>query len=92
MSNDIMTSLQLSCDTIVMSVYDRIHKLPAVEELVLHPVLPCVYEDKVRGPPWDSSPLFILAARGRGEEGEGNEVEGGRGGRREGNEVEGGGA
>ena len=45
-----------------------IHKLPAVEEFILHLVLPHVRESEVRGPPWNVIPRLLLAGEGGGEE------------------------
>jgi len=60
-----------------------IHKLPAVEELILHLILPHICEGEVRGSPWNVIPQLLLAVGGRG--GRGKKRKKGRrgGGRRE---------
>ena len=47
-----------------------IHKLPAVEELILHLILPHICEGEVRGSPWNVIPQLLLAVGGRGGRGE----------------------
>ena len=56
-----------------------IHKLPAVEEFILHLVLPHVREGEVRGPPWNVIPRLLLAGEGGGGSIK-EEERGGRGG------------
>ena len=63
-----------------------IHKLPAVEEFILHLVLPHVREGEVRGPPRNVIPRLLLAGEGGGEE---EERGGGRGYKRGRKEREG---
>ena len=80
----------MSCNDIVIMVLLWIHKLPAVEEFILHLVLPHVREGEVRGPPWNIIPRLLLAGEGGGgsikEEERGGR--GGGGGGREGRRKE----
>ena len=69
----------MSCNDIVIMVLLWIHKLPAVEEFILHLVLPHVREGEVRGPPWNVIPRLLLAGEGGGGSIK-EEERGGRGG------------